>query len=131
MPTAPTIDDHPLRAALKRGERDPLRFAHEVIHVVIGEMLERQGHVDDLATLRAALAQRDDAHISAALRSIVHALGTKLSGCHALTSAARALDDAKANRGHSSGGNGPIEMALRRAVAGGVPIEVLAALARD
>ena len=110
-----------MQQALALASKNGSRYARALVEVVIAQMLEAQGHATLARALAASSRTASDDELISTLRSIVET-GPKLAYPHALLSAAFAIDDAR--RGHPIDGEaGCADMALRRAVAGGAPIE--------
>ncbi len=112
--------------ALKFAAKDSSRYTRALIDVVMVAMLEAEGHADMARLLVASSGNGSDVQLANTLRHIVK-VGPKLKAPHALLSAARALEDAKDDH-PIDGVSGPADMALRRAVAGGAPMEAVEAL---
>ena len=112
--------------ALKFAAKDSSRYARALIDVVMVAMLEAEGHADMARLLVASSGNGSDVQLANTLRHIVK-IGPQLKAPHALLSAARALEDAKDDQ-PIDGISGPADMALRRAVAGGAPMQSVEAL---
>ena len=115
-----------MEQALKLAGKDSSRYARALIDVVMVAMLEAEGHADMARLLVASSSNGSDVQLANTLRHIVK-IGPKLKAPHALLSAARALEDAKDDQA-IDGISGPADMALRRAVAGGAPMQSVEAL---
>ena len=112
-----------MQEALRLAGKDASRYARALIDVVMVAMLEAEGHADMARLLVASSKVGSDVQLANTLRHIVK-VGPKLKAPHALLSAARALEDAKDDQA-IDGISGPADMALRRAVAGGAPMEAV------
>lgn len=113
----------PMAQALSLSKKDPSRYVRTLIEVVMVTMLEAEGHAEMARLLTASLKQGSDVQLANTLRHIVKST-PKLRAPHAFLSAARALEDAKDDH-PIDGISGPADMALRRAVAGGVTMETV------
>jgi hypothetical protein len=111
----------PMQQALALASKNGSRYARALVEVVVVAMLDSEGHAEMARSLVASSRIGSDVQLENTLRHIVKT-GPKLKAPHALLSAARALEDARQGLAIDSI-HGTADMALRRAVAAGAPIE--------